>query len=420
MKQCKIKSCGKVISYMRNTRLAYLAGYCNEHYTEYLLRKDQREEHANQVCENKGCDNTLAGTRNQRYCSDSCRRVSERRLDVSQLSQIMNWSYMQHIQRMIDRSLLKLGSITCAGDIIALLGLYVVKASHQRSYAIDLLDSGKYRPKPLLELELCHLYPVGAGGANAPDNIFIAPKFINRKNNSVIPCQDHTFRGIVSHGELILMGDNLLTGLIDLYGVEAVTESLSRLERPKRFHGSTSRDPEFKGIQHELPLFNLLRNELWRFKQYGTVSMLFSIERLAEISLHFPIYLELLAILGFCDVLSGERDRLLIRMRCIERAFFGDPHNGKLSRRSGGIDDFKAVMYRFIRKYLYRYFGVELERLDSVVAFYNGFFSLPIIDTHWSSSQLVCYSYRGGVRYSETTSFVTPDEETVSLYELND
>lgn len=420
MKQCKIKSCGKVINYIRDTRRAYLAGYCNEHYTEYLLRKNQREEHARQVCANKGCNNTLAGTRNQRYCSDACRRGSERRLDVSQLSEIMNWSYMQHIQRMIDRSPLKLGSVTCTDDIIALLGLYVRKASYQRSYAIDLLDSGKYKPKPLLELELCHLYPVGAGGANIPDNIFIAPKFINRKNNSAIPCQAHTFRGIVLHGELIPVGDNLLAGLIDLYGVEAVTDTLSGLERPKRFHGSTCRDPKFKGFQHELPLFNLLRNELWRFKQYETTSMLFSIERMKEISLHFPVYLELLAILGFCDVLSGERDRLLIRMCRIERAFFGAPASGKLSRRSGGIDDYKAVMYRFIRKYLYRYFGVELERLDSVVAFYNAFFSLPVVGTGWNCGELVCYLYRDGVRHSETTGFFTPDEKNVSLYELSD
>lgn len=354
------------------------------------------------------------------YCSNVCRRESERRLDVSQLGEIMNWSYMQHIQRMIDRSPLKLGSITCIDNIIALLRLYVGKASYQRSYAIDLLDSGKYRPKPLLELELCHLYPVGAGGANIPDNIFIAPKFINRKNNSVIPCQDHTFRGIVSHGELIPMGDNLITGLIDLYGVEAVTEALSGLERPKRFHGSTSRDPKFKGIQYELPLFNMLRNELWRFRQYGTASMLFNIEKMKEISFHFPIYLELLAILGFCDVLSGERDRLLIRMCRIERAFFGDPANSKLSRQSGGTDDYKAVMYRFIRKYLYRYFGVELERLDSVVAFYNRFFSLPVVGTDWLSGKLVCYLYRDGVRYSEATGFFTPDDATISLYELND
>lgn len=420
MKQCKIKSCGKVISRIKDTRRAYLAGYCNEHYTEYLLRKNQREEHARQICVNKGCNNTLAGTRNQRYCSDACRREFERRLDVSQLGGIMNWSYMKHTQRMIDRSPLKLGSIICIDDIIVLLRLYVLKSLYQRSYAIDRLASGKYKPKPLLELELCHLYPVGAGGANIPDNIFIAPKFINRKNNSAIPCQDHTFRGVVSHGELIPMGDNLLTGMIDLHGVEAVTEALSGLERPRRFHGSTRRDPGFKGIQHELPLFNLLRNELWRFKQYETASMLFSIERMKEISFHFPIYLELLAILGFCDVLSGERDRLLIRMCRIERAFFGDPANGKLSRRSGGVDDYNAVMYRFIRKYLYRYFGVELERLDSVVAFYNGFFSLPVVGTDWISGKLVCYLYRDGVRHSETTGFFTPDEKTVSLYELTD
>ncbi|WP_141398659.1 hypothetical protein [Enterobacter sp. CC120223-11] len=321
---------------------------------------------------------------------------------------------------MIDRSPLKLGSVTSVDDIIALLRLYVGKGSYQRSYTIIPLNSGKYKPKPLLELELCHLYPVGAGGANIPDNILIAPKFINRKNNSAIPCQAHTFRGVVSHGELIPMGDNLLTGLTDHYGVEAVTEALSGLERPRLFHGSSSRDPNFKGIQHELPLFSLLRDELWRFKQYETASILFSIERVTEISLHFPIYLELLAVLGFCDVLSGERDRLLIRMCRIERAFFGNPANGKLSRRSGGIDDYKAVMYRFIRKYLYRYFGVELERLDSVVAFYNGFFSLPVVGTSWASGNLVCYLYRDGVSHSETTGFFAPDEETVSLYELTD
>ncbi len=418
MKRCK--SCGKVISHIRDTRRAYLAGYCYEHYTGYLLRKNQREEHARQVCANKGCASTLAGTRNQLYCSDACRRESERRLDVTQLSKIMNWSYMKNVQHMIDRSPLKLGSVTSVDDIIALLRLYVGKGSYQLSYAITPLNSGKYKPKPLLELELCHLYPVGAGGANIPENIFIAPKLINRKNNSAIPCQAHTFRGVVSHGELIPMGDNLLTGLTDLYGVEAVTEALSGLERPKHFHGSSRREPNFQGIQHELPLFSLLRNELWRFKQYETASMLFSIGRVTEISLHFPIYLELLAILGFSDVLSGERDRLLIRMRSIERAFFGDPATGKFGRRSGGIDDYKAVMYRFIRKYLYRYFGVELERLDSVVAFYNGFFSLPVVGTDWASGNLVCYLYRDGVRHSETTGFFAPDEETVSLYELTD
>lgn len=418
MAYCRIESCRKEIN-LSNTHLAaYYARRCNDHYVEYLSRKTQREEHAQQVCANEGCNNTLAGTRNLLYCSNECRRESESRWDPSELSELMTWSYVQHIERMIDRSPLKLGSITCIGDFIALFLLYVGKASYQRSYAVDRLASGKFKPKPLLELELCHLYPVSAGGANTPDNIIIGPKYINRKNNSAIPCQAHTFRGVVSDGELIPMGDNLVTGLVNLYGVEGVTEALSELEKPKVFHGSFKRDPGFKGIQHELSLFTVLHDELWRLKQYEMASMLTEIRMLKEISLNFPIYLELLAILGFYDVLTGERDRLLIRMRRILRAFFGDPANGKLSRLPGGIERYKAVMYLFIREHLDRYFGVELERQDSVVAFYNRFFSLPVVDTAWINGEFVSYIYRDRVKRSEPTGFFTPDETTISMFEL--
>lgn len=420
MKCCKIKSCRKVITLSNTGIRAYRAGYCNDDYAEYLSRKNQREEHDQQVCANKGCNNTLAGTRNLLYCCDECRRESESRWDPSELSKLMTWSYVQHIERMINRSPLKLGSMTCIGDFIALFLLYVVKASYQRSYAVDRLASGKYKPKPLLELELCHLYPVSAGGANTADNIIIAPKLINRKNNSAIPCQDSTFRGVVSDGELIPMDNDLVTGLVDLYGVEDVTEAVSELGRPTRFHGSTRRDPEFKGIQRELSLFTVLHNELWRLKQRELASMLSDIRMLKEISLNFPIYLELLAILGFYDALTGERDRLLIRMRRILRAFFGDPANGKLSRLPGGIEGYKAVMYLFIREHLDRYFGVELERQDSVVAFYNRFFSLPVVDSHISSGEFVSYVYRDGVKRPEPTGFFTPDETTISLFELTD
>lgn len=420
MAYCRIKSCLKEINLCNTTRAAYNVRLCNDDYAEYLSRKNQREEHAQQVCANKDCNNTLEGTRNLLYCCDACRRESESRWDPSELSKLMTWSYVQHIERMINRSPLKLGSMTCIGDFIALLRLYVVKASYQRSYAVVPQDSGKFKPKPLLELELCHLYPVSAGGANTADNIIIAPKLINRKNNSAIPCQDSTFRGIVSDGELIPMDNDLVTGLVDLYGVEDVTEAVSELDKPKVFHGGTERPPEFKGIRSELPLFTVLLNELWRLKQRELASMLSGIRMLKEISLNFPIYLELLAILGFYDVLTGERDRLLIRMRRILRAFFGDPANGKLSRLPGGIEGYKAVMYLFIREHLDRYFGVELERQDSVVAFYNRFFSLPVVDTFWVSGEFVSYVYRDGVKRPEPTGFFTPDETTISLFELTD
>jgi hypothetical protein len=129
----------------------------------------------------------------------------------------------------------------------------------------------------------------------------------------------------------------------------------------------------------------------------------------------YPLYLELLAIVGFHAVLSGDPDRIMALLcRIFSQCFninssLREPHK-----------QFIDLMYRLLRKYLRRYFSVEIDNREAVVAFYNGFYSQEIIAAGDAEDEVLCYRYFTGIKRSATTFFYVPQQEKehVDLWRL--
>ncbi|HBZ8756821.1 TPA: hypothetical protein MNM61_003777 [Citrobacter freundii] len=321
---------------------------------------------------------------------------------------------MKHINSTYIRNPFILGSITGPEDVVDFHQLYQIKARHQRSYAIPAYEGyqGKLKLVALLCIEICHMYPNGKGGANIADNLIIAPELINRRNRDVIPYQGHGFDGIKSAGECIPFNGSLYDGLAEQYGVLRVNEELRRITPVRRFHGNVPREIVFGGIEQQLPLFTLLHGELWRLGHHRISECLGEIRQLFP---EYPLYLELLAIVGFHAVLSGDPDRIMALLcrvfnKCFDAtSLLREPHKQCID-----------LMYRLLRKYLRRYFNVEIDSREAVVTFYNGFYSQEIIAPGDADDEVVCYRYSTGVKHSATTFFYVPPQkkEPVDLWRL--
>lgn len=313
----------------------------------------------------------------------------------------------------IKRNLYLLGSVLKIGDIVDYYHLYLRKSHYQRSYTPPLTGcQGKLNLVALLRLDISHLYPNAKGGANTTENLIIAPLFINRRNNDAIPYQGQGFGGIQSTGESIPFNGSLYESLIARFGSEEVNAALREITPAKRFYGNAPREIEFGGIEQQLPLFTLLHGELWRLGHNKISECLGEIRQLFP---EYPLYLELLAIVGFHAVLSGDPDRIMALLcRIFNKCFnitssLREPHK-----------QFIGLMYRLLRKYLLRYFSVEIDNREAMVAFYNGFYSQEIIGPGDAEDEVLCYRYFTGIKRFATTFFYVPPEkkESVDLWRL--
>ncbi|VXD05714.1 conserved hypothetical protein [Enterobacterales bacterium 8AC] len=378
---------------------------CDEHDQRRTCNLTRRKERQNRLCAYPHCGNTLANTRNEKYCNVVCRQLALRKFS-KRAGEIVRYSYWRNTSNSLLRNSHQLGSIYGLDDITGLFLLFRLKAQYQRSYALPPIDNLQSRIKPvsLVLLEVCHLYPNSRGGMNVVANLFIAPMLINRKLNDAIPYQGNGFAGIKAQGKRIPLVGSLLNSLITLYGEDAVNDALGNLPRPKIFEGNVARYPTFGGMHKERPLFTLFKHELTRLKGAKDAAFLFDIEKMFPF---YPLYLELLAIVSFHAVLSGDPDRLLARMQRIFHACFASPHQGRMRYGRDCHKRYCNVMYGFIRKYLLRNFGVKLESKLDVVDFYNRFFSLKVVDIGWGD-QIICYIYGNEQIREEMTFFALP------------
>lgn len=317
------------------------------------------------------------------------------------------------MENAIKRNLYLLGSVSNMGDIVNYYHLYIRKSRHQRSYTPSQKGcDGKITLIPLLCLDISHLYPNAKGGENTAENLIIAPSFINRRNNDAIPYQGQGFGGIRSTGGLIPFNGSLYDSLTARFGSEEVNAALREITPAKRFYGNVPREIEFGGIEQQLPLFTLFHGELWRLGHDKISECLGEIRQLFP---EYPFYLELLAIVGFHAVLSGDPDRIMALLcRVFNKCFninssLRDPHKQCI-----------GLMYHLLSKYLHRYFSVEIDDREAVVAFYNRFYSQEVIAPGDAEDEVECYRYCTGIKSSATTFFyVLPKKkEPVDLWRL--
>ncbi|EMI5803793.1 TPA: hypothetical protein MD607_001419 [Citrobacter freundii] len=405
MTQCDRGNCKKDI--LRRTASGNV-GLCEEHYQKFMFNQQNKEKKLLSICQYCGC--SLAETRNEKYCSTGCRQKGSRKIPSDSVVSILSSSYSQHIDETIKRNPLSLGSITGPGDVVDFHQLYQIKARHQRSYAIPAYEGyqGKLKLVALLCIEICHMYPNGKGGANIAGNLIIAPELLNRRNRDIVPFQGHGFDGIKSTGEYIPFSGSLYEGLVERFGSVAVNNSLAKITPVKRFHGNAVREIDFSGIDQLLPLFTLLHEELWRLGYRKITECLAEIRQLYP---YYPLYLELLAVIGFHAVLSGDPDRFMALLCRVFNKYFG--FTSRISRphkRCAGL------MYLLLRKYLRRYFSVEIESKEAVVAFYNKFYSQEIVSVSPVKDLVICYQYSRGVRRSTSTFFyISPQDKDNSI-----
>ncbi|EBG2974467.1 hypothetical protein EL44_10970 [Salmonella enterica] len=343
------------------------------------------------------CKRPLTETRNIKYCCVECRQKGSRKIPSNGTLSILGSSYFQHIEKTIKRNPFKLGSITSLEDILDYYHLYIRKARHQRSYAIPAYEGyqGTLKPVGLLFLEVCHQLPNSKGGANTSANMIIAPKFINNQINDAIPYQYGNYPGIKSTRECIPFSGSLFDGLVEQYGLPAVTAQLSKITPAKRFYGTVVRDIKFNGIDNELPLSTLLHEELWRL---GHKRIAECLENSRKMFSYYPLYLELLAIVCFYTVLTGDADDVIgFICRLFHRCFAKTVSNSH--------QRYTELIYLLLSRYLYKYFSVKVVDRDAVVRFYNSLYSKEIIAPGETENEVLCYRYRSGSRCSKTTVF---------------
>lgn len=413
MAKCRRNNCNNPLS---RVKIAINERLCDTHYFTFSTNEARRKCRLNTKCAYERCQKKLAGTRNTKYCSALCRQRASRKLNVAHVDNILGSSYWRNTENAINRNPLNLGSITGMGDLVVIYGLYIRKAHHQRSYALPHHDDyqGKLKPVPLLFLELCHQYPNGKEGANTGENIIIAPKLINRRNNDSVPYQFNGFPGVKSIKSCIPLKGSLYSTLVTYHGLQAVTDALQEIIPAKRFYGDILRQVSFRGVDKELPLFTLLYEELWRLRHHDIAECLNSIKALFP---YYPLYLELLAIIGFSAVLSGDPDKVMHRI-CRIFSWFFDEHARRNRFPSCIHGQYVDVMYLFLRKYLRRYFDVDIANRQGVVAFYNRFYSKTVVDIGQFTDEISCYSYSMGRIRTVSTFFYSPQDTITNPEEL--
>lgn len=401
-KNCTMPVCGN--NKERSKRL------CKQHYAAYNQNRIAKEAKALSVCHY--CGLSLAQVRNKKFCSKTHRQLGSRKLLGKVITDIIGFSYWGHIQHHIKRSPIELASINEVDDITGLYHLYQRKAKHQRSYVSAQQQSdvskpsSKLKPVPLFRLEVCHFYPVNSGGENTPNNVIIAPLRINRMLKDTIPYQGSLFPGLKALGKKMLLNGSLYDGLVARFGKKVVDEELSSIGKLKHFHGNYAKNPEFRGMHHEFPILMLLIEELLRLGHHDIVKFLQGIRRDYEALL--PIYVELVAAIMLYAILTGDRDRFLMRFMRIQRWFDDTASSTRHPFRAWGRDNYERCMYLLLRRYLRHFYGAAIESPQEIVDLYNSFFSLQVVDVG-EMSQIVSFSYFMGRQSKETTFFIIPE-----------
>lgn len=191
------------------------------------------------------------------------------------------------------------------------------------------------------------------------------------------------------------MSDTLYNGLKEMLGEKSVATIITSGGSPERITGH----PEFKGIENEAPITVLWIDEQFRRGMWEIALCMDDVNRMCRLC---PIYGELFAITLFHALSSGDPDNLQKRICNLSHKFYPEQPGRKYRER------YETLMYLMIRKYLKRYFGVDVEAMQEVVDFYNGFFTKPVVGIN-SRGRMVTYRYSNGSVSEKLTGFFIPE-----------
>lgn len=373
---CKRNNCRCLVGELpaeRNLRL------CSEHFQGRFFNVVKRGLKKGLVCQYSPCGNSLANTRNQRYCCLDHRNKARRLIDDDAIVNLVKHSYWVNVESLLKNNPLGLGSINSPNDIADLIRLYMRKASHQKAYntinGVRITDSSGAPIKrliPWLDLELCHIYPNSKGGSNTLENIIIAPALINRKMKDAMPiCRsDNAFHGIKAPGTALPVKSTLLKAITEQYGQLEVQQALSPVKQVTFVAPGVLRRLFGTNIYAHPPMLKLLKEEVMRLGEWDLWESINHIESNPWLSAG-PAN-ELFAVAIFHAMLTGDADDLIM-------VFSGLIADIKERARN------KETLFHFyyqnrLDQYMLRYFDLDLHDQEACNRFYNCFFTVPPID----------------------------------------
>ena len=368
---------------------------CETHYQHRSQREQRLAQKKSRVC--RYCQASLANTRNTVYCCCHHRQLGSRKWTNALNPNLLTHSYWYQVEKAIKQNPRQLGSVFSPADIATLLWLYQRKAHYQLSYYHEPILNTK--PTPLLQLDLCHWYPNSKGGMNTGKNIVIAPSYLNQLIGNRIPDQSKGFPGIKSPDTNVPLNGSLYDALVSVFGISNTIDSLGTVKL-SIFRGSHTRPLSFRGVDKALPLFTLLRDELMRLGQQSLLRVLKLLHGFYAGIL--PLVLELMAMMIFYALLTGDRDRFLARLQRFCDWFYADDSHLRHRFRCLDREAFEGILQGLLRKYLFLFFGIQPDDQTALIALYNRFFAREVI-TEENGNEIRCYAWNLGVQRSSIT-----------------
>jgi hypothetical protein len=239
-------------------------------------------------------------------------------------------------------------------------------------------------------------------------NLFLGPSRINRMVKDTIPdmSQGAEFCGVKSPNAAISMKSSLYDALVDKFGLEKLTESLQRVKKPRLFTGNVFRHVEFTGTPSALPLYSLFTEEIRRANPTHTdwLDILSNLRK--QFGLVYPLYVELIAALGFYAVLTGDRKRFLQRLFRFPQVY--TVHQCRaVHHRSYG-----KFLSLLIRKYMMEFFSIDVKGQENAVHFYNSLFTQDMVRYQPWDNELVFFLSMKKAREENTTLHSQPSHHS--------
>jgi len=404
MAVCKRDNCTNNIG-TSNGELKYRL--CHEHYEGRKNNALKRKERKQAICQYEGCAKSMADSNNKRFCSNECRHKAHRIIDDDNIVKLSKHSWWLRTESILKNNPYGLGSIDDPTDIARMMGLYEIKAKHQRAYnvlnnewVLDVFGQPLKHLLPWLNLELCHRYPNARGGANTLMNLLIAPTRINRMLKDSVPHFEPggQFNGIQAMQKKQPVEKTLLKALSGQFGKEAVQVALWKVKHIRfvdirKRHALTS----INTYDHP-PLQRLLESELLRLRLFELKE---GVTLLAE-HLHMVscgIDNELLAIACFHALLKGDADSFLNKLSLLS-SYLADNQTIPDGMKIGDLYPWYA---RQLHQYMEHYFELDINNTGARIAFYNSFFTVPPYD---AEGKPVVISVFG--RYSDKNQLLSP------------
>ncbi|EMX6282453.1 hypothetical protein AAHD08_000487 [Providencia rettgeri] len=374
--KCKRNDCQNRVLDIPEARCAYL---CATHYSTRLRNQQNRLLKATQNCARQGCDKTLLGTHNQKFCSNECRHLASRLINDEVIFRIINHSYWRNVERFIKRNPKGLASINHLNDIADMVLLYVRKAEYQKSYVHYDENEKGHVLTPFMDLAVCHRYPNSEGGMNTLANTLVGPGKVNRLRSNHLPKKSHIepLNGVKSMQSTIKLETTLFHGLTEMFSESEMTTLFHRIGRLSEFHfykeKKNNLPTTLSRLLLEMPFTKLLRDECHRIGLPHVANKMHLIQKIFVFDYDF---IEISSICLFYSLLSGDEGDLLKALLVLSDYQIVNTLD-RTTFQQVSLSRIKDDWIQRILSYVSIYFDTEITTETQRLAFYASFFSFP-------------------------------------------